>query len=34
MTKEKCVFCDAEYLSPIDKPIDICPVCENLGLEF
>lgn len=33
MIKEKCVFCDQEYMSPIDKAIDICPNCENSALE-
>lgn len=34
MIKEKCIFCDAEYLSPIDKKYDICPICEDLGLGY
>ena len=33
MIKEKCVFCDQYYNSPIDKLIDICPNCENMALE-
>jgi hypothetical protein len=34
MIKEKCVYCDKVYLSPIDKYEDICPNCEEISLEF
>ena len=33
MTKEKCVFCNKHYNSPIDKLIDICPECEQQSYE-
>ncbi len=33
MIKEKCVFCDQVYNSPIDKLVGICPNCEVLALE-
>jgi len=33
MIKEKCIYCDKEYNSPIDKLFDICPNCEESSLE-
>jgi len=33
MTKEKCIFCNKCYNSPIDKAIDICPECESEAYE-
>jgi hypothetical protein len=34
MIVEKCVFCDAVYKSLIDKKIDICPNCEDIGEDY
>ena len=33
MITEKCIFCDQEYNSPIDKLFDICPNCENQAFD-
>jgi hypothetical protein len=33
MIIEKCVYCNQEYNSTIDKSIDICPNCERTEYE-